>query len=56
MRRMRFVTWRAGALLLLLLAVGLGGCGVSSTPFDPAMSCQAVGGTYSGGMCRAGNA
>ena len=50
------MTWRLGGLLLL--AIVLGGCGAlsSSTPFDPAMSCQAVGGRYSGGVCRAGSA
>jgi hypothetical protein len=50
------MTWRIGRLLLLTIV--LGGCGglSSSTPFDPAMSCQAVGGTYSGGVCRAGSA
>jgi len=53
---MRFMTWRAGGLLLLVIV--LGGCAglSSSTPFDPAMSCQAVGGTYRGGVCRAGSA
>jgi hypothetical protein len=42
---------------LLLAALMLGGCAglSSSTSFDPAQSCQAVGGSYSGGQCRAGN-
>jgi hypothetical protein len=44
--------------LLLLAAVMLGGCAdlSSSTPFNPAQSCQAVGGSYYNGMCHAGNA
>jgi hypothetical protein len=49
---------KAGFGLVLLAAVMLGGCaGLSSpTPFNPAQSCQAVGGSYSNGTCRAGNA
>jgi hypothetical protein len=48
---------RLGWVVVLLAAALLTGCaGVSSTPYDPAMSCQAVGGSYSGGICRAGNA
>lgn len=42
--------------MVVAMALGVGGCGLSTTPFDPAMSCQAVGGTYSGGQCRAGSA
>ena len=47
-----------GVGLVLLAAVLLGGCaGLSSaTPFNPAQSCQAVGGTYYNGQCHAGNA
>ena len=49
---------KAGFGLVLLAAVMLGGCAglSSSTPFNPAQSCQAVGGTYNNGTCRAGNA
>ena len=49
---------KAGFGLVLLAAVMLGGCGSlsSSTPFNPAQSCQAVGGSYTNGTCRAGNA
>ena len=48
-----------GLGLVLLAAVMLGGCAdllSSSTPFNPAQSCQAVGGSYYNGQCHAGNA
>jgi len=43
--------------LVLLIAVMLGGCAglSSSTSFNPAQSCQAVGGSYYNGQCHAGN-
>ena len=49
---------QAGFGLVLLTAVMLGGCAglSSSTPFNPAQSCQAVGGSYYNGQCHAGNA
>jgi hypothetical protein len=50
---------KAGFGLVLLAAVMLGGCASlssSTPPFNPAQSCQAVGGSYSNGTCRAGNA
>lgn len=41
---------------ILLLAALAAGCGASATPFNPAQSCQAVGGTYTAdGLCRAGS-
>jgi len=45
---------RFGALLLV--AVMLGGCAAlsSTTPVNQEGSCQAIGGTYSGGRCQAG--
>ena len=51
------VTRRIGAALVLMaaaLAAGCGGLGGGSS-FDPSQSCQAVGGSYYGGMCHAGN-
>ena len=41
---------------VLLAAVMLGGCAAlsSSTPFNPAQSCQASGGSYYNGQCHAG--
>ena len=49
---------KAGFGLVLLAVVMLGGCASlsSSTPFNPAQSCQAVGGSYYNGQCHAGNA
>jgi hypothetical protein len=49
---------KVGLGLVLLAAVTLGGCAglSSSTPFNPAQSCQAVGGSYYNGQCHAGNA
>ena len=49
---------KVGLGLVLLAAMMLGGCAglSSSTPFNPAQSCLAAGGTYSNGQCRAGNA
>jgi hypothetical protein len=42
--------------LVLLAAVMLGGCaGLSSSTFNPAQSCQAVGASYYNGQCHAGN-
>lgn len=49
---------KVGLGLVLLTAVMLGGgcAGLSSsTPFNPAQSCQAVGGSYYNGQCHAGN-
>jgi hypothetical protein len=48
---------KLGFGVVLLAAVMLGGCAElsSSTPFNPAQSCQAIGGTYCNGQCRAGN-
>ena len=49
---------KVGLGLVLLAAAMLGGCAglSSSTPFNPAQSCQAVGGSYYNGQCHAGNA
>ena len=46
---------KVGLGLVLLTAVMLGGCAglSSSTPFNPAQSCQAVGGSYYNGQCHA---
>jgi hypothetical protein len=48
---------KVGLGLVLLAAGMLGGCAglSSSTPFNPAQSCQAVGGSYYNGQCHAGN-
>ena len=48
---------KVGLGLVLLTAVMLGGCAglPSSTPLNPAQSCQAVGGSYYNGQCHAGN-
>jgi hypothetical protein len=48
---------KVGLGLVLLAAVMLGGCAglSSSTPFNPAQSCQAVGGSYYNDQCHAGN-
>jgi len=41
---------------LLLAAAVLGGCGLSTTPYNPRQACEAVGGLYSGdGQCAVGN-
>jgi hypothetical protein len=44
--------------VLLLVAIALGGCAAlsSTTPVNREGSCQAVGGTYSGGQCQRGGA
>ena len=46
----------AGFAVLLLIAAMLGGCAAlsSDTPVNREGSCQAIGGTYSGGQCQAG--
>ena len=48
---------KVGLGFVLLAAVMLGGCAAlsSSTPFNPAQSCQAAGGSYYNGQCHAGN-
>jgi hypothetical protein len=41
---------------LLLAAAVLGGCGLSTTPYNAQQACQAVGGMYGAdGQCKAGN-
>ena len=47
---------KVGLGFVLLAAVMLGGCAAlsSSTPFNPAQSCQASGGSYYNGQCHAG--
>jgi hypothetical protein len=47
---------KVGLGFVLLVAVMLGGCAAlsSSTPFNPAQSCQASGGSYYNGQCHAG--
>ena len=48
---------KVGLGFVLLAAVMLGGCAAlsSSTPFNPAQSCQAAGGSYYNSQCHAGN-
>lgn len=58
MRTMRSnVRRRIGIALVLMAAALAAGCGglAGGGSFDPAQSCQAVGGSYFGGMCHAGN-
>jgi hypothetical protein len=42
---------------LLLAATVLGGCGLSTTPYNARQACEAVGGMYGGdgGQCQVGN-
>ena len=42
---------------LLLGAAVLGGCGLSTTPYNARQACEAVGGLYGGdgGQCAVGN-
>ena len=42
---------------LLLAAAVLGGCGLSTTPYNARQACEAVGGLYGGdgGQCAVGN-
>ena len=41
---------------LLLAAAVLGGCGLSTTPYNAQQSCEAVGGRYGvDGQCAVGN-
>jgi hypothetical protein len=48
---------RVAIVFVLFAAVLLGGCSLSSTPYNGRESCQGVGGTYtSDGRCLAGNA
>ena len=49
---------RAGIGIVLVLAAMLGGCAAlsSDTPVNREGSCQAIGGTYSGGQCQRGGA
>lgn len=49
---------RTRVSVLLVIAVMLGGCAAlsSTTPVNREGSCQAIGGTYSGGQCQRGGA
>ncbi len=46
---------RLGALFLATAV--LGGCGLSTTPYNARQACEAVGGMYGGdgGQCAVGN-
>lgn len=48
---------RIAAALVLAAAAMAAGCGAMAdgSTFSPAQSCQAVGGSYFGGICHAGN-